>query len=89
MGGLLTKRPTQAPHLAGTTEVEPEAPNIDSHEDFPNLATPARPTKAPPRVEKRSVAPSRSTLGHTDSGKVPVKTQKDRKVQAKAKRKAR
>eukprot|EP00969_Alexandrium_andersonii_P006235 271081-Alexandrium_andersonii.AAC.1 len=45
----LSKRPSQAPHLAGMIDVEPEAPNIESHEDFPNLATPVRPTKAPPR----------------------------------------
>eukprot|EP00969_Alexandrium_andersonii_P027798 1213063-Alexandrium_andersonii.AAC.1 len=67
----LTKPPTQAPHLAGTIDVEPEAPDLGSHEDFPNLTAPARPTKAPPRVEKRSVVPSRSTLDHTASRKVP------------------
>eukprot|EP00969_Alexandrium_andersonii_P055987 2467535-Alexandrium_andersonii.AAC.1 len=49
----ISKGPTQAAHLSGAIDLEPEAPDLGSHEDFPNLLAPARPIEgAAPRGEE-------------------------------------
>eukprot|EP00969_Alexandrium_andersonii_P150328 6647484-Alexandrium_andersonii.AAC.1 len=85
----IQKRPTQAPHLAGPIEVEPEAPNLDDPVAFPNISVQDRPVAAPPSVGRRSVIQTRSTLDHDTLQRVPVWTNRERKKQAKDRKAAR